>query len=103
MTRRYQNRNEWTRSEEHTSELQSRLHLVCRLLLEKKKKLVYTKWYCTLPPQRPTIAPSLTPPLLPVAHHPASSTYSKIPRTRRLTHSLDTTTRVHSWEHRDAT
>src|SRR3989449_5963211 len=32
------------RSEEHTSELQSRLHLVCRLLLEKKKK------------QRPTIS-----------------------------------------------
>src|SRR2546429_3837677 len=32
--------NRWTapRSEEHTSELQSRLHLVCRLLLEKKKK-----------------------------------------------------------------
>src|SRR2546429_3629094 len=33
------------RSEEHTSELQSRLHLVCRLLLEKKKKLphnIYT-------------------------------------------------------------
>src|SRR2546422_6158730 len=28
------------RSEEHTSELQSRLHLVCRLLLEKKKKIV---------------------------------------------------------------
>src|SRR2546429_7372208 len=27
----------WPRSEEHTSELQSRLHLVCRLLLEKKK------------------------------------------------------------------
>src|SRR2546422_1439815 len=34
-------RQGWTedvRSEEHTSELQSRLHLVCRLLLEKKKK-----------------------------------------------------------------
>src|SRR2546422_3309309 len=31
------------RSEEHTSELQSRLHLVCRLLLEKKKK---TKFHC---------------------------------------------------------
>src|SRR2546422_7680246 len=31
----------WTlRSEEHTSELQSRLHLVCRLLLEKKKKIM---------------------------------------------------------------
>src|SRR5687768_18078848 len=29
---------EGDRSEEHTSELQSRLHLVCRLLLEKKKK-----------------------------------------------------------------
>src|SRR2546422_7834314 len=29
---------EHVRSEEHTSELQSRLHLVCRLLLEKKKK-----------------------------------------------------------------
>src|SRR5687768_17892112 len=31
------------RSEEHTSELQSRLHLVCRLLLEKKKKKKSTK------------------------------------------------------------
>src|SRR3989449_7988266 len=31
------------RSEEHTSELQSRLHLVCRLLLEKKKKRQKTK------------------------------------------------------------
>src|SRR2546422_3361831 len=30
------------RSEEHTSELQSRLHLVCRLLLEKKKKRTVT-------------------------------------------------------------
>src|SRR6266436_9072947 len=29
------------RSEEHTSELQSRLHLVCRLLLEKKKKIIF--------------------------------------------------------------
>src|SRR2546422_8360067 len=32
------------RSEEHTSELQSRLHLVCRLLLEKKKN--NTQNYC---------------------------------------------------------
>src|SRR2546429_7372603 len=31
------------RSEEHTSELQSRLHLVCRLLLEKKKRLDTTQ------------------------------------------------------------
>src|SRR5258708_28608706 len=29
----------WQRSEEHTSELQSPDHLVCRLLLEKKKKI----------------------------------------------------------------
>src|SRR2546422_5231346 len=38
------------RSEEHTSELQSRLHLVCRLLLEKKKKIItqtYHKIYHT--------------------------------------------------------
>src|SRR2546422_5393828 len=41
------------RSEEHTSELQSRLHLVCRLLLEKKKKRKIT----------PTDA----------AHHPVSA------------------------------
>src|SRR5690606_19098363 len=32
------NRGKWKRSEEHTSELQSRENLVCRLLLEKKKK-----------------------------------------------------------------
>src|SRR5256884_2184997 len=31
---------EFDRSEEHTSELQSRLHLVCRLLLEKKKQTI---------------------------------------------------------------
>src|SRR3989449_6398888 len=37
------------RSEEHTSELQSRLHLVCRLLLEKKKseKRQYTQYEST--------------------------------------------------------
>src|SRR2546429_4082588 len=32
------------RSEEHTSELQSRLHLVCRLLLEKKKAVHFIGW-----------------------------------------------------------
>src|SRR2546422_7656292 len=37
------------RSEEHTSELQSRLHLVCRLLLEKKKNIPYD-----IRPFRPT-------------------------------------------------
>src|SRR3712207_8940335 len=38
-----------TRSEEHTSELQSRQYLVCRLLLEKKKKTVYNKTTAVLP------------------------------------------------------
>src|SRR2546422_3440219 len=39
------------RSEEHTSELQSRLHLVCRLLLEKKKKENLPQFYehCNTP------------------------------------------------------
>src|SRR3989442_11077708 len=35
------------RSEEHTSELQSRPHLVCRLLLEKKKKKIQPSYYST--------------------------------------------------------
>src|SRR2546429_5326340 len=35
-----------SRSEEHTSELQSRLHLVCRLLLEKKKNIIRTLHMC---------------------------------------------------------
>src|SRR5256884_2048353 len=45
-----------SRSEEHTSELQSRLHLVCRLLLEKKKTIAFAKqiWWgaieITVPP-----------------------------------------------------
>src|SRR5258708_28690403 len=34
-----------TRSEEHTSELQSPDHLVCRLLLEKKKIVIKTRYY----------------------------------------------------------
>src|SRR5687768_17710904 len=37
------------RSEEHTSELQSRLHLVCRLLLEKKKQKQQLRNYRYLP------------------------------------------------------
>src|SRR2546429_6040942 len=37
LARRMPTRRTSKRSEEHTSELQSRLHLVCRLLLEKKK------------------------------------------------------------------
>src|SRR3989449_4344599 len=39
--------------EEHTSELQSRLHLVCRLLLEKKKKNIRTLYKARMPSQKP--------------------------------------------------
>src|SRR2546429_3679987 len=57
------------RSEEHTSELQSRLHLVCRLLLEKKKK----------PDEQPQLRTAETCPIravplpiaAPAAHHSA--------------------------------
>src|SRR2546428_8995429 len=41
-----------SRSEEHTSELQSRSDLVCRLLLEKKKKYTPTTKYKTNAPKR---------------------------------------------------
>src|SRR2546422_2058226 len=40
------------RSEEHTSELQSRLHLVCRLLLEKKKKSRHRSDEVSVPARR---------------------------------------------------
>src|SRR5256884_6582490 len=63
------------RSEEHTSELQSRLHLVCRLLLEKKKT-------SQLPPRDSEVAPrcpaqhstssSLISPHLSILHAPAA-------------------------------
>src|SRR5258708_13123239 len=50
------------RSEEHTSELQSPDHLVCRLLLEKKKKTTYqTNRTHSLPHHHPTL------------HYPASA------------------------------
>src|SRR3989449_2373906 len=47
---------QYPRSEEHTSELQSRLHLVCRLLLEKKKN---TRQYTRLRAKRLTPLPTL--------------------------------------------
>src|SRR2546429_4024820 len=49
------------RSEEHTSELQSRLHLVCRLLLEKKKQKVPA---LRLTPTAPTRTPAVDDPRL---------------------------------------
>src|SRR5690242_20968715 len=40
ITRLGENEYRWTRSEEHTSELQSHVNLVCRLLLEKKNNKI---------------------------------------------------------------
>src|SRR3989304_1676579 len=59
------------RSEEHTSELQSRLHLVCRLLLEKKYR---EKRY-----QKPVLHPSSTP----SATLPAIGTMDRTPSRNR--------------------
>src|SRR2546429_1120048 len=47
------------RSEEHTSELQSRLHLVCRLLLEKKKKETLFPEYIRQCFAEPTAQPAI--------------------------------------------
>src|SRR2546429_1939216 len=49
---------DWTRSEEHTSELQSRLHLVCRLLLEKKKAPNDSSYSASGPGAAPASGPS---------------------------------------------
>src|SRR4029434_11355801 len=43
----------WFRSEEHTSELQSHLNLVCRLLLEKKQLYTHTDWHRATTPATP--------------------------------------------------
>src|SRR2546429_2880020 len=55
------------RSEEHTSELQSRLHLVCRLLLEKKKRTLLTTtsiaFRILCPSLGPTDSAAMTPAL----------------------------------------
>src|SRR5256886_9663075 len=49
-----------TRSEEHTSELQSQSNLVCRLLLEKKKKHEHEHSQCALPSVDHTSHPQST-------------------------------------------
>src|SRR5258708_1570511 len=52
-------RDETPRSEEHTSELQSPDHLVCRLLLEKKKSTINTTHHLKLPTFADTLNPSI--------------------------------------------
>src|SRR5690349_23177495 len=59
------------RSEEHTSELQSRRDLVCRLLLEKKKKRLRTTLCAYLNPSRHQITThtTTTNKIIPIQHH----------------------------------
>src|SRR5688572_31623533 len=57
--------HEHARSEEHTSELQSQSNLVCRLLLEKKKKKTYI-WHLPLPAACQSLEPTR---VLPPADH----------------------------------
>src|SRR2546429_3276687 len=70
-----------TRSEEHTSELQSRLHLVCRLLLEKKKNAAVSFLLSPLMPRLGFVraAPGSTQPLSP-ATPPASAAHNRAAR-----------------------
>src|SRR2546430_11657495 len=58
-----------TRSEEHTSELQSQSNLVCRLLLEKKKNRLITS--CESPPRCPSTSTSES-----ILHTTMAQTYS---------------------------
>src|SRR5690554_5871377 len=59
----FSSRVSWLRSEEHTSELQSRPHLVCRLLLEKKassSEFLQLLFLLLPPPPRSTLFPYTT-------------------------------------------
>src|SRR2546429_2619413 len=60
------------RSEEHTSELQSRLHLVCRLLLEKKKRLPLEPHRSPSPHRRPVVHRRLSPIPASISEHVSS-------------------------------
>src|SRR2546429_2913285 len=79
------------RSEEHTSELQSRLHLVCRLLLEKKKTTTSSHNQHATQPSTPfpTTSPSHTTPVHHQSRHPTP------PISRHSTSSLSTLSRSH--------
>src|SRR3712207_7622647 len=64
------------RSEEHTSELQSRQYLVCRLLLEKKKNITYHRSYSThIPPSTQQNCQSQATSLIPKFIHSAHNMY----------------------------
>src|SRR5260370_3136759 len=81
------------RSEEHTSELQSHLNLVCRLLLEKKKK---ANGHCTTEANSAshrtpsTFNPAITPPLLSRLKRLTRPTHPSTMSVIQLLHSLST-------------
>src|SRR5256884_1384755 len=75
------------RSEEHTSELQSRLHLVCRLLLEKKK----TESPTASPPPFPSTPSTLSPPTSSLPTIPTRRTTSRNTRPAAQPQSTRTT------------
>src|SRR3712207_7613347 len=68
------------RSEEHTSELQSRQYLVCRLLLEKKTKLPYnnTRLSCTLLVSLMSHVTPNSPSLLDLLSHPLALNITRL-------------------------
>src|SRR3989449_1553337 len=76
--------NAGTRSEEHTSELQSRLHLVCRLLLEKKKYIsdISRRGQCITFDPQPASPHSRRARVVPPAHPPRA----RPPPPRATTH-----------------
>src|SRR5690348_18162461 len=76
-----------TRSEEHTSELQSPVHLVCRLLLEKKKKMTRTQRLLPFS----TIIPKISKNYLMYSNSTTFSYYSPItkPHIYIITHRLE--------------
>src|SRR2546429_854370 len=84
------------RSEEHTSELQSRLHLVCRLLLEKKKHQahIHVLLPCrplSLPPAQSTLDCVVRPPLhaAAVPHRRTHTRCGQLGYRRRMTVTAD--------------
>src|SRR5437016_10273424 len=66
------------RSEEHTSELQSLTNLVCRLLLEKKKRIEHVQRHAALDfPDHPAFVTRMLRPLTGHAHHPILSAHHR--------------------------
>src|SRR5256885_10262314 len=85
-------RERLVRSEEHTSELQSPCNLVCRLLLEKKKKNISTRQHrSATPTPYPFDIPPLPQPHVPASAPPAIASSASLRFTRTRTHQCPRT------------